>query len=350
MPADKTFERPQDSPESPTFWGTLLAKISAFIRYLYETRLYRAWMRYSQVRGNLLSGGIAYAALFSLVAALTIVITALVTLVPGNSFLRQTVISSLENNLPGILGSDQSDLIDPNTLVLKTHFSITSIVAFIVLLFTALHAMNALKLAIRAIFGIHQVPENPLIDWLRDLLGFLIISIGIILASVLESVNTSWGYQVLSYLGFGTASSNMIRFGSLCINAIIDALIYLFIIRYVSRIRCFNRDIIPGICAFAIISGLLRIFSIKVVGAAANNPLLASVAAVATLLILVNLLSRTALLIAAWIANPPLDLEELDIQTEHANETPNYITLSDPTTLKWNENKPSPEGKAEKLP
>ena len=85
--------------------------------------------------------------------------------------------------------------------------------------------------------------------------------------------------------------------------------------------------------AFAL--GVLRQVGTGAVGSVTRNPLLASFAAIAVLILWLHLTSRVVLLVAAWMANPPLPRDVDHPDEVHAHERPNYVTLSVPETLTW---------------
>ena len=58
-------------------------------------------------------------------------------------------------------------------------------------------------------------------------------------------------------------------------------------------------------------------------------------AAIAVLILWLHLTSRVVLLVAAWMANPPLPRDVGHPDEVHAHERLNYVTLSVPETLAW---------------
>ena len=66
-----------------------------------------------------------------------------------------------------------------------------------------------------------------------------------------------------------------------------------------------------------------------------GNPLLAPFAAIATLLLWLNLASRIVLMVSAYMANPPRAYVAQDPEELRGTTTPNYVTLSVPETLMW---------------
>lgn len=179
------------------------------------------------------------------------------------------------------------------------------------------------------------MPDSVFVDKLRDLLGFLVFSVGIAVTGILGLINSRVGGAILDWLGIESSFSHLlISTGTLCLNAIIDALIIYILIKFVSRINVPRQDLLIGIGIFAVISAFLRYLGTTAVSAS-HNPILASFAALVTLLVWINLLSRAFLIISAFMANPPLPKPIENAEQLHADETPNYVTLSYPRTLKW---------------
>ena len=74
----------------------------------------------------------------------------------------------------------------------------------------------------------------------------------------------------------------------------------------VCGIRPPRRDLLQGCMLGAFALGVLRQVGTGAVGSVTRNPLLASFAAIAVLILWLHLTSRVVLLVAAWMANPPL--------------------------------------------
>ncbi len=314
----------------------LVEKVKLFISWLQRLRLFRSLMRYSNGRGALLAGGIAYSAIFSLAAALTIGVTMLLMILGRRPLLQDAVFSSLASSLPGVLEwKGSSGIVNPADLVFSTSFSLTSVVAVVVLLFSATTVMRAMKSSIRAMFGIDQVPSGAAMEQLRDLLGFLAIAFGVGATGILTLANSIIGRHILLALGVQSAiTSAAIRIGSFLISSAIDGLILWVLIRFVALIRVPKKDLLYGLVIFGVISTLIRSLGTSVVGSV-NNPLLASFAAIATLLLWINLLSRVMLITCAFIANPPKVVKVSEADDVHGSERPNYVSLSAPLTLDW---------------
>lgn len=306
-----------------------------------ELRLLRALKRYGTARGNLLAGGIAYSGLFSVAAALTIAWTIFMAVMGSNLTLRRTVLNSIDAALPGIIQFSPGDggIIKPDDLVLNTAINLTSVIAFIILLWSAITTMGGMANAIRSMFGIWVVKENPVILYLRNLAGFVILAIGVVASSVLTTAAGVLGNQILDLMNIaGTFGGYLLRTVTFAVSLGVDMLVIAFLIRVMASVRVIKKDLWLGCFIAGIGTSVIRVLGTSVVGSVSDNKLLASVAVVATLLLWLNLGARILLMACTFIANPPRPYQVTEAEELHFKETPNYITLSAPHTLEWNSN------------
>ncbi|MFD1504382.1 YihY/virulence factor BrkB family protein [Georgenia yuyongxinii] len=300
-----------------------------------ESRAGRTLARYGIARGRWLAGGIAYSALFSIFAALAISFTLFTAALGRNEELRQTVIGSLNDALPGIIDDGSGGLLKPDDLVVKAALNPASILAGVVLLWTALSVMAAMKSSIRAMFGIVAPPENAVAAKARDLAGFLALTLGVLVTAVLSLVAGTLGTVVLDALGVrGTVAGFLLRALGLAVALLVDWAVFLMLFRVAAGVRPLRRDLLVGTLLGAVAAGVLRLLGTTVVGAV-DDPLLASFAAIVTLLLWVNLLARVTLIVASWTANPPAPAKPETAEEVHLDDRPNYVTESAPATLEW---------------
>lgn len=303
---------------------------------LQDTRLARALARYSGARGALLAGGIAYTALFSVFAALAIGVTTLMLALGRHPGLRQAVLDSLGQALPGVIdGGDGSGLVSIDQLVIDSPLSLGSAVAVVVMVVSAMGLMGALANAVRAMFGIVQLPRNPVVAQLVNLLGFLVLMASVVLTAVASLATGALTEQVKE---LGALPAWLSGWGakalSLAVALVLDAAVLVLLVR-LSGVRAPRRDLLPGALLGAVAYGLLRELGTGVVAEAVKNPLLASFAALVVLVLWIHLAARVTLVLAAWIANPPRPQAVGHPDEVHMSERPNYVTMSAPATLDW---------------
>lgn len=287
---------------------SLVEKAKALLEWWKHTRPARANARFGARSGGVLTGGIAYAALFSVFAALTIGYTVFMAVLGNNDELRQKVLDALDAYLPGLIdtGDGSGGMIKPGDLVLSGSLTLAGIIAVIVLLLSAIAAMAALRTAVRAMFASDGPGGNAVLGKARELGGFVGMAIAVLLSAVLTTSVASAASWVLDALGWGSAATFVLRALGIVVAFVIDAAIFLLVVKVLAGENPPWRDLWRGAVIAGVGIGVVRILGTAVVaGSVSKNPLFASVAVIVTLLVWINLIARIVLLAAAWTADPP---------------------------------------------
>lgn len=150
--------RREKSPPGPFGARAVLVHTESLLAWWARTRPGRANARFGAAGGGLLTGGIAYAALFSVMAGLTLGFAVLSAVVGPNRVLRAQVVRSVSASLPGLIDTGNgSGAISPDALRLNAGLNIAGVVAVVVLALSATSCMAALRTAVRAMFE----PSGP---------------------------------------------------------------------------------------------------------------------------------------------------------------------------------------------
>lgn len=336
MTSDNTTQNVSQS--RPVATPSLMDRIMALVDFVKGLWPVRAFQRYGQARGGTLAGGIAYSALFSVAAALTIGLTVFSYFLGGNETLKNQVFDALNSALPGILktADNPSGIVNPDVLIIDNPVNLVSIIALLVMLWSAMSMMSALKSCIRAMFGISAIPQNFIMSKLADLAGFVVLAVGFLLGVFLTSAASHFSGAIFDFIGInGPAVRIFLQVGSLVIAGLIDMGMLAFMIRIMAGVRVVRRDLLVGTLLGGIAASIVRYLGTAVVSSVSDNPVLAPFGAIVTLLLWFNLIARIALLTAAMCANPPSPLPVTKDNLEHINDTPNYVTVSVPETLEW---------------
>jgi len=279
-----------------------------------DSRLGRAIAWYNARNGNQLAGGIAYAAMFSLIAALTIGYSVLNAVLGQNPGLTNAVLEEVERWLPGLIGPGTDTPLSVDTIpTLPRVINPASIIAAVVLLFSATGMINSIRKSVWAMFRTAPVQDKFVRARLRSVLGFFLLGIGFLLAAVMSIGMEAFGHWY--YPGHPELHWILVVLTGL-LGIPIDTLIVAAVIRFVAEVRPEGKQQMRGFwsaCLFAgVIATLLRVASTQIVVFAAGRNMLylKQFAALITVLVLANLLARTLLYICAWIKNPPR-LDEL---------------------------------------
>jgi membrane protein len=277
-----------------------------------RSKPWRAWTRYGDVRGNVLAGGIAYFAFFSMLPALAVAFTVL-GLVAGNRPELQTSIIDYVNDsfggqkIIGEAGSDQG-VVTIDTLVRGNVLSLTLVIALATALFTGLGWVGALRDGVSAVFARVEGP-NPVLAKLGDLLGLVSFGTAALASMAGSVVVTSATGSVLSWLGLdrSTLASVLVSAVTSLVVLVIDTALFLILFRLLAGVRLPWEDLFTGALIGGVAFGLLKLFGGLLLKVSTRNGLFAAVVIVAGLLIWMNLAARIALLAAAWSATTAED-------------------------------------------
>jgi len=285
----------------------VLAPVKALLAWWQQTRPARANARFGAAGGGVLTGGIAYSALFSVFAGLTIGYTVFMAVLGSNAALRQDVLATLSTSLPGLIDiGDGKGLLKPADLVVSAGLSVAGVIAVVVLLLSATACMAALRTAVRAMFGAVGAGGNAVIDKFRQLAGFAGMALAVLVSAVVSIAVTTAASWLLGLVGLSQSTGVVVRILGIAVAFVVDAAIFALIVVVLAGMHPPGRELRRGAVIAAVGIGAVRVVGISVVaGSAANNALLASFAVLVTLLIWINLIARIVLLAAAWTANPP---------------------------------------------
>lgn len=314
-------------------------KIQALALWWQRTRLARTLARYGARNGGLLCSGMALTVLLSLTAALTVGWTVFMSLLGSDAQMRSAVVDAVNTVFPGLLTtSDTSGLVDPESLTTSGVWSVTSVVAFLVMAWSAISAVGSLGTSVRAMFGLVAVPENVLVATARNIAGALGLALSLLAGAGLGIAVNVFGDWTFQTLGLRPGIGEVLLVGATyLVSMLVNAGVIVLVVRVVAGIRVVRRDLVTGAAVFVVASEVLRYLGTSAVGSV-SGPLLTTATSLVTLVLWINLQVRVILLSCAWMANPPTPVSVSDARSVHFHERPNYVTLSAPRTLDWPHN------------
>jgi membrane protein len=285
---------------------------------------YRANQRYNEVRGNLLSAGIAYYAFFSVFPAFAIAAVVFGFALRGNPELLAQVGDALNNALPGFVktASNPNGLITleaPNLSLL----TVSGIIAVVILVLSALGWIGSYRDGIRSALGAEGSPGNFLTDKLRDLGVFALQGLAFLVSAVLTSALAAASGWVAERIGLGD-NEIVVQIAGYLVGYAIDVSILILLLRVLSGV-----DLPWSVLRQAALVGgglltVVKVFGAQLIANATKSPLLTSVVVVVGLLFWLNLIARIVVLSACWAY---LDLPEA---TEEAtNEATKEVAPED---------------------
>ena len=280
-------------------------KIGDLIKRVMASRPVRVFTHFGQSRGPVLAAGMAYQAIFAIFAALWLAFSVAGLWLAGNPELMDRLFALINQSVPGLIGTDGSGVVDPDTLANTGALTWSSAIALVGLLATTLGWLNTTSQAVRGIFGMGQETTFFVLVKLRELGLGLLFGLALVVSAVISIVSTELLRSFLGLFGQGADSFWFIASSQavgLLIVLIIDTLTLAALFRVLSHVRIPWRNLLVGSLLGAIALGVLKVLGAALLGGAAKNPLLAGFAVIIGLLIWFNLTSTVTLISASWIA------------------------------------------------
>ena len=276
-----------------------------------RTKPWRAWSRYGAVRGNVLAGGIAYFAFFSLLPALALALTVAGLVVGDRLDLQQRVVEYVNSTFGNatIIGSTENQgLVSIQRLVQGDVLSVAGIGGLVLLLLTGLGWIGALRDGVSAVFARVEGP-NPVLAKAGDLVALLSFGLAALASMAGGVVVTTATGVVLDWLGMSRSATVGVLVNVLTslVLLVIDTLLFYVLFRLLSGVVLPWEDVFTGALFGGVALGLLKLLGGLLLRYASHNRFLAAVSIVVGLLVWMNLAARLGLLAAAWAATTAED-------------------------------------------
>ena len=282
------------------------------------TKLWRAWDRYGQARGNVLAGGIAYFALFSLFPALAVGFTVFGLVLGHETDLQARVVEYVNAAFGGaqVIGSEPNQgVVSIDQLVLTSGaLTLYGAIGLVVLAVSGLGWVGALRDGVSAIFGRVQGP-NPVLAKLGDL-GILVgLGVGVLASATVSVLVSAATGPVLDRLGMGRTEGSgiVVTVVTGLLLLVVDTLLFLLVFRQLSGVRLPFDDLFTAAVAGGAAVGVLKVSGAVLLRLLSGNRFLAAFSIVVGLLLWMNLVARVALLAAAWAATTAQDHGHLPV-------------------------------------
>lgn len=273
-----------------------------------RSRPWRAYSHFTDIGGNVLAAGMSYFAVFAVFAGLWVGFGVVSIWLRARDDLLQSLFDQINMLVPGLIGvGSEQGVVSAEALLTVRTFDWTSLVAAVALLWVALAWFTGTRRAIRIAFGLEvKQYRNPVLLKLRDFVSALIFGVALVVSAALTLFSSNLTGVVLGW--FGVAQGDSWLLGGLGVTArygalyVFDVLLLLAIHWWLAEIRVPWRSLLAGcLLGGAALFGL-KMLGTALLGGASSNPLLASFVVIVGLLIWFNLVCRTLLLTATWVA------------------------------------------------
>lgn len=254
---------------------------------------WRCWERFRDGRGTLAAKGIAYYALFSVLAGLVLAY-GLASGVPRYEDLLDDVV---DEALPGLIGADG---IDPEQLSRLS--STLSIVGGVVLLYTAIGLIRALEDGVRLIYGVQYETRGLAVKVLRHAGYLLLLTPLVALSYVASSLTAGIFAPLLASVGLdGPVSSALLAATGLALALLLNGLVLYVVLSRLGGVRP-ARWRAPVAALGAVAIEAVKLGSTYLIAATLTNPRYLGLGVPVAVLLLFYVLSVVTLATAALVA------------------------------------------------
>lgn len=284
----------------------LMGEVRAKWQWAQRLRPWRTFSHFTDVGGGVLSAGMSYQAVFAVFAALWVGFGVFGAWLRGREELLDSLVEQINHLVPGLLGTGDDAPVSVSELLDERVFTWGSAVAAVSLLWVTLAWFTGTRRAIRIIFGLEvKQYRNAVLLKLRDLLLAVLFLVALLVSAALTVASTNLTELLLGW--FGASPDNWllgglgltVRYGAMYV---FDVLLLLAIHWLLAEIRTPWWSMLRGCALGGAATFGLKILGTLLLGGTSSNPLLASFAVIIGLLIWFNLICRTLLLTASWIA------------------------------------------------
>ena len=287
-------------------------RIRALVARVQQLKPVRVFTHYGGQRGPILASGLAFQGLFAVFAGLWVAFSIAGLVISGNEQLQDSIIAVLNNVIPGLIdtGKGSTGAIDAKLLLSAGVFGVTGAIALVGVLVTALGWLASARDSVRTMFELPSPAANFALLKARDLGMGVALGALLIISAVLSVAGTSATSFVLRLVGVDATtmvSTVVSRVVTLGVMFLLDTVVLAALYRVLAAIKIPTRRLWAGALLGAVGLGVLKVLGSALLGGATNNPLIASFAVLAGLLIFFNFVCQVILIAASWIHVGMLD-------------------------------------------
>ncbi|AQQ14491.1 Inner membrane protein YhjD [Corynebacterium glaucum] len=259
--------------------------------------------RFASEGGNQLSAGITYFSVLSLFPLLMLLFAGLGFFLNSRPDLMTEIQDQISASVDGDLGEMLNGLIES---AIEQRGAVAG-VGLLTTLWSGLGWMNNLRVGISAMWGLdaNEGGGNFVVKKLWDLVGLIVLIVLFILAFGVTAVGTSGlTTQAMEHFGLGDfpGSRFLVWLVGLAAGILANYIVMVWLMIFMPRTKVPRKSGLQGALVGAVAFELIKQFATLIVGSATNNPAGAIFGPIIALMVVLYLVWRVVLYVAAWTA------------------------------------------------
>jgi membrane protein len=296
-------------PKPPSRADRLRARVrAARARWPWFDHLVRAYDRFSEVLGGQLAAAITYFGFLSFFPLLALAFAAVGYISGGYPGAQDAVTRAVQDFFPSLIGSgpgriDIQDVIDARAGA--------GIIGLVGLYYSGLGWLDALRDALRRVYGTSDVPLGLVRKKLTDIVVLGGLGLAMLASLVTTSLATAATRQVLGLVNLDDSlvAVALLKVLSVALALVADTVLFAILLSRLSGAHQPWRQVRSAAFVGAVGFEVLKLAGTFLIGRTTHNPVYATFGVVVGLLIWINLISKLLIFVAAFGATQAYSLD-----------------------------------------
>jgi membrane protein len=270
-----------------------------------------AYTRYNEVQGSLLAAAITYYGFLSFFPLLALVFAVVGYISGAYPDAQDAVTQAVQEGFPSLIGSGPGHINIQDVIDAKAGAGVIGLVG---LFYAGLGWLDALRAALRRVFGTSDVPLVFVKKKAVDVVVLIGLGLALLASLFVTGLATAVTRQVLSGVGLEDklVTVALLKVVSVVLALLADTLLFSILLSRLSGAHQSWRQVRSAAVLGALGFELLKVAGAFLIVRTTQNPVYAAFGVVAGLLIWINLVSRLLMVVAAWGATAPRPLPRHD--------------------------------------
>jgi membrane protein len=280
--------------------ASLQARVrAARVRRPWFDHAVRAYQRNGEVLGGQLAAAITFYGFLSFFPLLALAFAVVGYISGAYPDAQDSVTRAVQDTFPSLIGSGQGRINIQDVIDAKAG---AGIVGLIGLFYSGLGWLDALRAALRRVFGTSQVPLNFVKKKATDVAVLIALGLALVASLVVTTLATATTTQVLGVVGLDDklVAIALLKVLSVALAVLADTVLFAILVSRLSGAHQPWRQVRSAALLGAVGFELLKLGGTFLIGRTTHNPVYATFGVVVGLLIWINLVSQLLIYVASW--------------------------------------------------
>jgi membrane protein len=325
------------TPPDPTARPGVVARVRERVRAARARRPWfdhavRAYDRNSQVLGSQLAAAITYFGFLSFFPLLALAFAVLGYVSALYPQAQDAVTRAIADAFPSLIGSGPGRINIQDIIDAKGGAGLFGLLG---LLYSGLGWLDALRDALRRVFGTSGVAVSFVKKKLVDLLVLVSLGGSLLASLVVTSLATAATEAVLGFVDLqdSSAAIAVLKVLSVGLALLADTVLFAILLSRLSGARLQWRQVRSGALLGAVGFEVLKLVGTFLVGRTTQNPVYATFGVVVGLLVWINLVSKLLMFAAAWTATTAYSLQPVVPGEAAAGRSTGLAAATEPVSV-----------------